>query len=578
MFGVRELRNQVAAGAIPMRDPAGFDAATGSQPTVPPPAPAAVPVKEVPPPMESGILPGEEQVTTQDTLRALTPAEQQSLRAKYESGGHADTLTYDDWLSENFGELPPADRTAQMQASAKSTPRVNIGKDPSLPAGARSRTASGRVAAGKPLPEGRDLSHYTPDQRRTMQRNVPNPEVPMTPFGGTFTHNASGSISARAPNPVMLEQANQIAADQGEFSDSHIAMLAQAYGIDAQQYGDDLDLLRGDVMREKQRHDRFMAHHDIEDNDMGGFRYVPNAQTQADTAARNQRGFAGRIMRRYGGMLSPEDAAQIESLAGSQNGMEQLRMMNERLGRQRDMGIAAAVRDRAANFNMTRDLANPRLSPGMQLRSLIAAARAGDPLMMATLQGAYGNQQMANNAMALAGVERQAMADLEGQQMAQTGQRAPGRMADEMGQELQAALALPPGQQEQAIRLIYLKAGYPPEQVDAAVQQTMVSHYAKTDPNHPSVRPIIDAKLREGRDSFVAWATQNMGVDADQANDWYDANSETPEQAGARMGRAAAEGIGGFVSGVGGFLSGFGQGAGVPQTRPQAWGAAPPVR
>ena len=168
----------------------------------------------------SGILPGEEQVTSRDTLKQLSPAEQESLQKKFESSGQA--MDFDEWLSSNFGDIPPQDRVAEMRASASSTPRMVLGRDEDLPPGTNSPLADARIAAGKPLPEGREPGQYSPQQRRTMSRNVHNPEVPMTPFGGTFTLGASGGMSSRAPSPDAMAQAAAIAKDQGEIGRAHV--------------------------------------------------------------------------------------------------------------------------------------------------------------------------------------------------------------------------------------------------------------------------------------------------------------------------------------------------------------------
>jgi len=344
-----------------------------------------------------GILPGEERVTTQDTLRTLTPEEQAKLRARYDASGHEHYMDYDEWLSETFADLAPVNRAAQMRRTASATPRIAIAQDDNLPPGENSALAKSRQSAGKPLPEGRDASQYTPEQRRTMGRNVHSPEVPMTTFGGTFTQNVSGSMASRAPNPEMLDKAKAIGEDQGMGSPSHVIALAQAYGIDVIQYGDDMDLLKADVLREKERHDRMSQRYDIVDTGMGGFRYTPNSATKAMVDRRKAIVQMDEYGQRFAGMLTPQQETEMEAklsaLGASDNDIMRLR---------RNRGTAQAVRNNWANRNMTIAANNPRVAQGLYMRSLQEAARSGDPLRMAAVHESFGNERAARDYRSLA--------------------------------------------------------------------------------------------------------------------------------------------------------------------------------
>lgn len=63
----------------------------------------------------SGILPGEEQVTTQDTHGMLSKMTQDGLRKKYEQS--QPTKDYDSWLYDQYGQLAPEERVKAMRAA-----------------------------------------------------------------------------------------------------------------------------------------------------------------------------------------------------------------------------------------------------------------------------------------------------------------------------------------------------------------------------------------------------------------------------------------------------------------------------
>lgn len=72
--------------------------------------------------VEQGVLPGEEQVTTLDTFSMLPPDVRLNLKKSHLNGGHADTMDFGDWLSENFGDLPPQQRAKAMRDVASRPP------------------------------------------------------------------------------------------------------------------------------------------------------------------------------------------------------------------------------------------------------------------------------------------------------------------------------------------------------------------------------------------------------------------------------------------------------------------------
>lgn len=420
------------------------------------------------------ILPGEEQVTSQDTFGSLSKEEQAALRGKYDTGGHSGTMTFEDWLSENYAELPPEERAAQMRTQGAATPRIQAGRDPNLEPGQNSAVAKSRQAAGKPLPEGREASQYSPDQRRTMQRNVHSPEVPMQRFGGTFTPNVDGSVSSRAPNPEALRAAGAIAADpaQGEGSPSHIMALAQAYGIDAVQYGDDMDMLRADVMREKERHDRLATKYDVVSNNMGGFRYTPNSATNEMVERRKNYMRANAIGQRFAGMLSKGQEAELDAAAGDN--------MNQRLQLQLNRATAQTVRNNVQNRNMTIAANNPRVAQGLYMRSLQEAARSGDPFKVAAVHSMFGNDRAARDYMSLAGQQQEAAAAMVAAETAARGEEkpeAPKSYAEQFHSEMNSALAISdPVQRRTAIVGVLIKLRtVPPEQIEKRADEIIAS-------------------------------------------------------------------------------------------------------
>jgi hypothetical protein len=568
-----DLRAGQRRGGVVARRPETLPEDAGQPVAAAPVVPAAMP------PAPSGVLPGEEQVTTQDTFRQLAPEEQAALRQKYEGGGHSSTMSYDDWLSENFGELPPQDRAATMRASAKSTPRMQIGRDPSLPPETNSPLAQNRQAAGKPLPEGRAARQYTPEQRATMQQNAESPEVPMGQFGGSFSMSADGSQARRAPNPTLVAEADKIAADQGPGSPSHVVALAQAYGIDATQYGDDMDLLRADVMREKAKHDKLGQYLGVRDNGMGGFVYVEDAaqrqrgrdQFDATLTPQQLNNQAISMRRAYAGVITPEEEAALSAAVRTPGGMAHIRDLRMELQARQKQQSWKNHLDRVAGQALGRDMANPERARGFMIRSLAEAVRSGDPMAQAAAYSMMGQPMLAMRAIDAGMSDRRSAAELAGIQAQMAGQAGndPQTLAAQMNKEIESALALgKPSQQAQQLTLIFQKAGYPPEQIPQAVNDVLVERFATTDPNHPAVATVMRAKLKEGRGAWLQWAQSVMGLTEDQANAVYDKEVGTPQDAGRRSAENAQRNVAGWLGWAQGVVQGL-TGGGVP---PQAYG------
>lgn len=529
---------------------------------------AAIPEQEPEQAPESGTLPGEEQVTTRDVLRQLSPAEQAALQKRYETSGHTQTMSYDDFLSTHFGDLPPTERAAAMKSVATTAPRVNIGKDPMHRPGTNTELARSRVDAGKPLPEGRQPKQYTPEQRRVMSRNVFHPEVPMSRFGGTFTQTADGALMARAPNPQALELAAQIAADpqQGAFSDSHIAALAQAYGIDAMQYGDDLDLLRADTMREHERHQRTMRSYDTVRSPMGGYRYKYNPKNAADVRREREAGmtperrleFAQRVAARHNNYITNDESKALSQAVNTDDGFTRIRELNNQLNLRRAEYIASRASDRSKNLHLSRDLRNPDQAPGMTIRSLMEAVRENNPLAMAAVYNLSGIPG-ARDAMQLEMGTRDNATDVVTAEMAAQNNQEAARpnQSEIISDTMRSALANEDATQRyQAVRnviaqlpanagLAATKEGQ--QQIEEQTQDALAGHYASIGGYDHLVQAHL-ASIRNQPQRFKDFVIRYYRYSPPQAEEYYNQFNKQPTM--RDRGRQAAETVGSGAAGL----------------------------
>lgn len=179
------------------------------------------------------------------------------------------------------------------------------------------------------------------------------------------------------------------------------------------------------------------------------------------------------------------------------------------------------LRDRLKNQAMTQSMNDPRLAQGMYARSL---AEAGDsPQAMARAFSSFGNDAMAAHALGLAGTQMQAQADVDAALAGRDQQPQQTALGEQLQKELAAALALPPGQREVAVQTVLRKSGTPEEAVNAASQQVILNHDAKTNPRESvAVQDEIRRRVRTGtREEFIAWAVSSMGVTPDVAANIY---------------------------------------------------------
>jgi hypothetical protein len=500
------------------------------------PAPPPTPTPSAATPAPSGILPGEEQVQTMDTFRQLTSGEQEAMKRLHKQ--HSPSRDFEEWMAEGYGEDAPQDRLKAMQERSRTVPVAQAaGVDVpagTLPPGEMSPLAARHRAAGKPLPEGRDPSHYSPQQRARMGRDQWAPHVPMQPFGGTYTHGPDGELSARAPDPSLMQAANAAEAAHGKFSMPHIVALGHAYGLKVQQYGDDLDALRADVARAHTRHSRLAEKYDTIPTPMGAYRYTPDAKMRADEQMRNRKSFAMRIIQRYAGMngdspdagLTPAQADQAQKFAdrvlalanGSNHdaAMSQLRAMNESLSGRRLESAVRTQKARLQSEGMTRDLNNPRLRQGLLIRTLQNEGRAA---ARGSIQDVIGNPEAAAGERALAAAEAAAAAAaIKAEKEAEIAGRKPNP-ADDMARALSTALALPPGAlQHAAVKAAVITSGMATaDNANAEADRIIADHEASRNPGgEGSKKRLYDLAWKNDWNGFTRLA-KVMGLTDDQA-------------------------------------------------------------
>ena len=522
---------------------------------------------------EGTALPGEEQVTSMQTLGGLPPEVRAGLEAKYKSGGHADTMSFEDWVSENFAELPPDQRADAMRGSATSTPRIRPGRNPNLRPGEMSDTAAAQKAAGKPLPEGREPEQYSPEQRRTMSRNIYAPEVPMQPFGGSNTVNVDGSTSMRAPDPAKLElmlaiaEDQDLAPDQLANSPDWLMAAADAYGIDAARYGDDMDLLRGHVMREHERHRRQMRVSTTIPNGMGGFRYTPTGASRQAADVRGTKKFATDMIVRYGDLLSDEQKQQLLAL-GSAGNMEALREVQYRMGATLKDQRTQAARDRAANFNMTRDMNNGAAAPGMRARALMQQIAENNPDGAAGISQIFGDEQAVPmwlnraNTQAAADAQRAAVLLDEEEKKKTERQEALGVVGINQ-QRIEAIQKETNPQQREVMARSFARdnmtvEGSPPPTEEAVNREAAVVLATLDFPPNPSpddVRALFE-RFKADKAAFYSLGERlrSRGVTQEMVDKMWAQMSGTSAR---DRGRAAAQGVQDTISGIGGFVGGL---------------------
>lgn len=520
----------------------------GAKPRAVAAAPAAAPAPA--PPVESGTLPGEEQVTTVDTLGQLSADERKQLEAKYQKSGMAGTggmETLEDWASTHFGEMPPQERLSAMRHAAgmRLPPQTIVPQEEVLP-GQNSRLARGVVAAGGVLPEGRDIGQYPKQQAKMAGKNMYNPHAKMTVFGGTNVHNPNGSLSARGIRPGELERVGDPTGPDGQYSDDQIISLGQAYNIDVGQYGNDTDLLRAHVMQEKERHDRLggksaafpEGRYKSVPNNMGGFRYTPTDAMKAQAADQQARLRAQDLLVKYRNMggANPAEQAQIDrdiaslreiARTGTAAAMPAMVAMGRGLRSDRLSLSAATQRNRLQNETISRDLARPGTRAGQALRSINEALRGGN-LAAAAAAAAQYDPALRDGLLALAGAETQAAGQVG---VARAANQPKPTIADQIAGQMGPAVGMAsPADRALAAQAIVAQAPgndkLSAEQVQERAQSALASGLAATNPKAPEVQNELKRLSKIGDTAGFFALTTQMGMTQEQSKQmWIEAGS-----------------------------------------------------
>lgn len=462
--------------------------------------------------VESGILPGEEQVTTRSTFDRLAPGQRAAIQQQWSKRAGDDN--FDEYLTRTFGDLPPADRAEEMA----------------------------RVAG----PAG--LTQQQRQERRDVTHNFLAPDIPMMEGKGTFVRNPDGSRSMRAIDPHGLDAAKQFSADQlwqPEFN----RVLGRAMGInvDHPRYRNNEEKLQDDVLRMWAEHERVAGVSKAEDtgakmagmfaapNITGNRRYVVDkdkaAEVQAnrDAAMRpeDRKRLASSILQRWSDadFFTPEIRAQIEQAEQTDNGFAILRGINQELTRRHNESTAAAVKSNRANENLTTALNNPRANRGMVIRSLLDAANQNNPMAMAVLHDAAGMPEQARDMRQMAAMQQQGE-----MQMAMKAQELAAANQDPTlaGQFAAQRRAIFEQAQTPAERLNLMKdvlfrqntrEGAPPPDDRAITSQArrlIAEHMVRIDPQDQSVQEYLQDLSRSGnQNDFIAFLTSpplNMDI------------------------------------------------------------------
>lgn len=522
-----------AKDAVP---PTGRPATEIAPPMPPQREPAAPPAREAsgrgepiaPPP--SGTLPGEEQVTTRDVFNRLKPDQKAALQAKYEANADKDRRSFDDFLSETFGDLPPQERAAAMVSAA--TPA------PAAPQPVSGGMAGRRRATGRYLPEGMQPEDYSPQQARDMSHNFFFPEIPMQFGRGTNVVNPDGSTSMRAPDPKLLAVADAFPTDQ-LWSEAHLRALGNAYGIKVDAYApQDLPILRADVLKMHKLHERqrkVSTPQDVGQSmagtpiDTGSMRYAPDSKKQAaaqaardaDMPLAERQRLADAIEVRFGSaeFFTPEISAAIQQAVTTPDGPAILRSINQRLTHQRNVAAAAAARSRANNFNMTRDVQNPRYAPGMSIRSLMSEADRQNPLRMAVAYEVAGMPAQAQDMRAMAAAQQQGAMQMAAQaQAAQLAGDANPSLASQRDKQMADIFqsARTPADRLNLVKQVVRRENTTPDgalpdekMVHSTALREVAERVVQTNPQDPAVQEYLqDLSNRGQRDEFIGFLTR----------------------------------------------------------------------
>jgi len=302
-------------------------------------------------------------------------------------------------------------------------------------------------------------------------------------------------------------------------------------------------------------------------------------------AAQDRERFARTLTNRFQGLQGQADGQSADELlaaagsaAGSQNGKDEMVRMGQKLRRIREGNQHQAARNRAQNYNLSRDMTGdsrgPAFAPGMAVRSLMEAVRSGNPEMTAAVYDVYGNPTAAGQSRQLAAMQAQSanaaqasVADRAHEvQLAEikAGDDAPPEaLGDQQQKEMERIRAIENPTEKLDALQSYVEKVHPewaPDQVDMQVRKLMASIQARA-----SADPLADEFVRQHLDSmrsnkpmFMLYATQELKLSPDEAQALYD--SGTKPTTARSVGQAAGAFLPNAFTGAYNLGAGFGSG------------------
>ncbi len=383
------------------------------------------------------------------------------------------------------------------------------------------------IDEGGHLPENMPLHLYPAQDAQTQGRNVHHPEVPMKPFGGTFTFSTAGKPTSRAPNMPSPGDPRPVAWDP-----EYWQKMADEVGIDHSQYHPvhDAPLLQAHV-RQKLEEDARRADAGWDNVSVGNGTdarmWKPNPRRMAEhkeerellmTPERKNK-FAQEIIDRHD--LTGADAADVRDMAATDAGFAELRRHNDAMNSDRRQGIDKNIKKRWADINFTRDFNNPAHAPGMYARQLREDVATGNFAGQSATHSMFGNHDAAENAMTQAGnaAQRQAAADEQARLLeAAKPKPALAEMQNAM-KDILTEGEIPDGQQMQAA--VIAMATLPqfandPEGAARAADAWVRDHIARL-PNgagrhDPRVTTHLQQLAKLGKGPFLDYAIRVMNM------------------------------------------------------------------
>jgi hypothetical protein len=247
-------------------------------------------------------------------------------------------------------------------------------------------------------------------------------------------------------------------------------------------------------------------------------------------------------------------------------GMAALRSIAHALRTQDLQNRRLAAKQRANNYNLTQDMRNPNIGPGMRIRGLQAAVQAGDDRAIAAQHEIAGNPTGAARAtnVLITGEAGRAQVDAaraEAAGKADPADTPPKPIGEQISEQMQAALAIEnPNQRRMAVtaalKQLPQNEGLPLPQLEALADEAIAAHLFRQNAADPAVLAHLNS-LRKNKPAFLAFAQKHLNMDPTQAELFYNSGQPTPEQQGAE----AVQGAQDWGRRLGGFLRGAWQGA-----------------